>query len=267
MRSQRVGNQHVIAKWQPLILIALVPCAHAVEVNDSWDVTLGAGVASFPKFPGSDTTQIQPVPIVSVKYKQFFIGGGAGDGQGGFGVNLFEDSHWRLGAIGSFGLFKPRKESDDPHLRGLGDINSSPRAGGFVSFRADWFAVSLSASSDVGGKHHGTVANLAFTGHYQLSERVTLSAGPGVAWTDARYTQTVFGVDAVQSSRSGLPQFTAGSGINSIRFSVGANYLLDSHWSVGTQLSQARLQGSAADSPITEKRNQTVLAAFAAYHF
>jgi len=36
-------------------------------------------------------------------------------------------------------FFKVRKESDDPHLQGLGDIDGTPRAGVLAGYRSRWF--------------------------------------------------------------------------------------------------------------------------------
>jgi hypothetical protein len=47
-------------------------------------------------------------------------------------------------------VIKPRKESDDAHLRGLGDIDSTVRGGAFASYTLDWFTLRGSVLSDLG---------------------------------------------------------------------------------------------------------------------
>jgi len=65
-------------------------------------------------------------------------------------------------------------------------------------------------------------------GHYHPIERLTLSAGPGFTWANGPYMRTFFGVSAAQSAASGLPPFEPGSGVDTIRFSLGAHYHLTS---------------------------------------
>jgi MipA family protein len=253
--------------WGILGLFLAASAAEAADPGASWDLTLGAGAADIPKYPGSNSTKLEPLPVIRATYRRFFIGGDGGGGKGGIGINLYEDPHWRLAAVTSIGFIKPRMESDDPHLKGLGDINATPRAGMFASFKTDWLSVGLAADTDVGGNHEGTTATLEIMGRYKPTPRLTLSAGPGLLWTDARYAQTFFGIDASQSSRSGLPQYTARGGVNSISLSAGASYQVDAHWGLGLRVTAARLQGDAGNSPITEKRNQQTIGAFFAYHF
>jgi outer membrane protein len=68
--------------------------------------------------------------------------------------------------------------------------------------------------------------------------------------------QTYFGVSADQATRSGLPEFTANAGVDSLRLSAGAAYRAAPRWRVVGIYSLARLQGDAAASPIIETRTQ-----------
>jgi len=97
----------------------------------------------------------------------------------------------------------------------------------------------------------------------QEAERTThVTVGAGLV-TAPRF----FGVDAGQSARSGLPQFDAGGGWNSARFSAGAILRIDARWSASAFAAVARLQGDAADSPITEDRSQVYAGVFLTYRF
>jgi outer membrane protein len=263
-----------ILAMTPLAFTLCAANAHADQEEDKpardWDISVGAGVASMPKYPGSDSQKTRALPLISVQYGRFFLGGdtaGTGAGAGGLGVNLYEDAHWRFGAVASFGAFKARKEADDPRLRGLGDIDSTARAGGFASYTQGWLTASASVSTDIGGNHQGTLANFGLTARYRPTDQLTLSAGPNLIWSSGSYMQTFFGIDEEQSLRSGRAQYTAGAGVSSIGFGVGANYRFDRHWSLGVRASTAQLQGDAKDSPITQDKTQNTIAVFAAYHF
>jgi len=245
--------------------LALTVQAGAQET--AWRVSVGGGLASAPKFPGADSQRTLALPFVAASYGRFFFGADPGAASlGGAGVNLYRDSHWRLAASVSAGLSR-RKESDDPRLQGLGDVDRTVSGGVGVAYTQDWFTLRTSVLSDILNRGHGTLARFDALGRYRPGERLTLFAGPGLTWADHRYTQTFFGVDANQSAASGLPQIDAHAGLNSVRFALGAGYRFDRHWGAGLFGSISRLQGDAASSPITEDKSQYFVGAVVMYRF
>jgi outer membrane protein len=244
------------------------------EQEKPFRTSLGAGVVSLPEYPGSDRRKTRLAPLFSLSYGRFFVGadaqGGSGTGPGtaaGIGFNAYESGGFRLGGLLGADFRSPRAEGDDERLRGLGDIGRTVRAGVFASYAKDWLILRASATSDVAGHHQGTLARLDVLGRYAPFERLTLSAGPGLTWASAQREQTFFGIDADQSARSGRPQYAAGSGIESLRFSVAARYLIGTRWSVAATFSAARLQGDAAASPITQSKSQNIFGVFTSYRF
>lgn len=211
-------------------------------------VALGAGVAATPNFPGSDRYRLRLVPVVSARYGRFFFGAG------GVGATLYRDSNWRLSAMLSPG--GGRKESADAHLAGLGDVDRTARAGLAAAYGTGGVATRASVATDIGGEGHGTLAKLDLFARFRAAERLVLFAGPGVSWANRQYMNTFFGINAQQSARSGLPEFEASAGANSLRLSAGAIYRVDERWGVASTASAARLTGDAADSPITQARSQ-----------
>jgi outer membrane scaffolding protein for murein synthesis (MipA/OmpV family) len=84
---------------------------------------------------------------------------------------------------------------------------------------------------------------------------------------DGKYRQTFFGIDAAQSLIAGVPEHTVKSGLNEVRLSIGADYKLTSKLSLGAHVAYGKLQGDAADSPVTTDKTQHSIAVFAAYRF
>jgi MipA family protein len=252
------------------LLCASFATEHAVAqaAPDAWKFTLGVGAVNEPLYPGSGQTKNRALPVISAGYGRYFIGAVPGAGvPAGIGAYLIQEDHWRLG-IGLGGNFdNPRKESDSPRLRGLGDIDRTALGSVFGSYSEKWFDVRAGVLTDIGGKHEGTRVSLDVEAKYNLTERLMITGGPGITWADSKYTQTFFGIDATQSANSGLAVYNAKSGVNAIRLGVGANYLLTPNWSVGGRISASSLRGDAADSPITEKKAQNTFALFAAYRF
>ncbi|MES2103352.1 MAG: MipA/OmpV family protein [Pseudomonadota bacterium] len=236
--------------------------------QEGWQFTAGGAAFTHPEYPGSGATKTEVLPLLGASYGRYFFGGMPGSGVPvGLGAYLIQDEHWQAGVALGGGFSKLRKESDSPRLRGLGDIDNTVRASIFGAYTMDWLSVHSALSADIGGKNQGLQGSLDVEGKYKLTDELTLSAGPGLGWGDSKYMQTVYGVDAGQSARSGLRQYTAGGGINTVRFSLGADYRLSRNWNLGTRVSAAKLRGDAADSPITEKTSQTTVAVFAGYRW
>lgn len=247
----------------------LFSASTAFAADDGWHVTVGAGGIDLPRYPGSADRRSQVVPVLSATYGRFFLGGVPGSGSpAGLGMYFHQDAQWRAGVSFAYDFVQPRKESDDRRrLRGLGDIDRTARATLFGSYTAAWVTVRGSVSSDIGGKDQGTTAALDVEGKYRWNDRLSLVAGPGVAWADGRHNRTFYGVDALQSLRSGYAAYRPGSGLESIRFSLGADYRFNEHWSAGARAIVARLQGDVADSPIVARRMQNTYVAYAFYRF
>jgi outer membrane protein len=247
--------------------LAVAAHAAAEEQKPTWRVSLGAGLDYVPKFPGSDSHKLLPLPFIAASYGRFFFGAFPGAASiAGIGVNLYQDRHWRFGAALSAGL-PERRESDDPRLQGLGDVRRTASAGVALAYTQSWYAFGASVLSDILNRGQGTLVGLNALGRYRASDRLTLFGGPGLTWADGRYTQTFFGVNAQQSAASGLPEFGTHPGFNSARLGLGAGYRLGERWSALAFASLSTLLGDAVSSPITESRSQYFLGVAIFYRF
>lgn len=224
-----------------------------------WRVLVGAGAAVFPTYSGSDDYKGGLAPLIHASYGRFFAG------VGGVGVDLFRDHNWRINVhlSGSRG----RKQSDDSDLRGLGDVDSTLRGGVSARYAEGHFAASVQILSDLLGRDQGTVARVDAYARFMPVSRLIVLAGPGITWANGRYSRTYFGVDALQHANSGLPQFDADAGFNSVRLSASAIYLIDRHWFAMASAAASQLQGDAVKSPITRSRSQNSLLIAGAYVF
>jgi outer membrane protein len=234
--------------------------------GDTWKFQLGGGVINSPRYPGSRYDFTRGVPLVSISYDRFFIGGVPGGGTpAGIGAYLVHTEHWAVGLDVGGDVRKPRRASDDPILRGWGDIPATARGGMFASYEMDWLSVRGSVS--VGGHHEGMLASLGVEAKYHATQRLTLSIGPEVTWVNNQYAMTFFGIDAAQSEIAGIAPYRARSGINSVSGSANASYMLTEHWLLAAHVSYGRLQGDAADSPVTTDKTQRMYGAFVMHRF
>ena len=222
-------------------------------------VVLGAGIGVAPTYPGSDGYRARVVPALHLAYGPVFFGAG------GLGLNLHRAGGLRLGVnlLPSPG----RRESADPHLQGLGDVDATLRAGVFAVYGSRGFVARANIASDIAGNKQGTIARFDLFGRFPASERLALFAGPGLTWGNREYMQSFFGVTAEQSARSGLPSFDAGSGVASVRLAAGGIYRLVERWRLVASYSVARLTGDAGASPIVQSRTQQFFLVSALYLF
>lgn len=238
----------------------------AEPFGDKWNFQLGGGALNSARYPGSRYDFTRVVPLVSISYDRYFIGAVPGGGApAGLGAYLVRTEHWAVGLDVGGDSRKPRRASDDPILRGWGDISSTVRGGIFASYNMDWLSVRGAVS--LGGHHEGVLASLGVLAKYHATPRLTLSIGPELTWVNAQYAMTFFGIDAAQSEIAAVGPYRAGSGINSLGGVVDASYLITEHWSVAAHVSYGRLQGDAADSPVTTDKTQRVYGGFVMYRF
>ena len=243
------------------------PAARAETLADEWHLRLGAAIARVPRYAGSGAQKTRLVPIVSASRGRFFIGPVPGGGPLGVGATLYANSGLHLGTAASADIGKLRKESNDVRLAGLGDIERTQRAHLFASYAFARYTLRAGVAADIGGKKLGTLATLEAEALFHPAERWSLVAGPSLSWVNQRNMQTVYGVDAEQSARSGRTRYEPGAGVSLIRLTTTLSYRLDEQWSLGTRLSLGRLQGDAAASPLAEQRSQNSAALFASYRF
>jgi len=235
--------------------------------SDKWKFIVGGGVINGARYPGSRYNFTRGLPLISVSYGRYFFGAVPGSGApAGAGAYLLHTEHWQIGFDIGGDARKPRRSTDDPILRGWGDIPGAVRAGMFASYNINWLWVRGSISDAV-NHHEGVLASFAVEAKYHATQRLTLSIGPEITWANTQYSQTFFGISSAQSVIAGIAPYRAKSGINTVSGSAGATYMLTDHWSLGAHASYGKLQGDAANSPVTTDKTQRVYGAFIMYRF
>jgi outer membrane protein len=235
--------------------------AARAAADDGWQLGLGGGLAARPKYPGSDALQLRPVPAFDLRYGRWFFSSGEG-----LGLYLARKPRcWISAAVAP--ELGHRYSRDDDHLRGLDDVQGTARAVLKAGYRLGWISATAGLASDIAGRGQGTLADFELAAQQELLPGLRLEGGTGLRWANRQYRETFFGIDARESAASGLPAFSAGSGVDSLRLFAGATYQLDRHWSLAGRASLAWLQGDSADSPVTEQKTQPQLALFALYRF
>ena len=231
------------------------------RVPQDWDVTVGIGVGAEPTFPGASAYRASPIPLVSIKYRDLvFLG------PGGLGVNVIDWRGFRAGPLLGFG--HGRDQSDDPHLNGLGNIEPSANAGGFVSYTLGPVRVAGTVRQAITHASYGLTGRLQVDyRHALVPGRLYFGAGPEVDFANDRYARTWFGVSPGQSAASGLPVFTPGGGVKDVGANANLTYRYTQHILLRGFVDVRELVGDVADSPIVQSKTQALVGAGVAYHF
>ena len=228
------------------------------EISEKTDqsgnyLILGLGVGYAPEYVGGDEYEFIALPSINAKYEDFFLNTrGFGMTYSGLGYNVIDDNGVKAGPI--FNLDLGRDEDQSSDLQGLGDVDPTLLGGAFVEYEPGNWRLSAAALFALAGDAEGFGLNLSAGYDFKVSKKLVINPFVGTTWVSKKYSETYFGIDDVQSARSGLPQYNADSGFNN--FSVGLNtrYFLDQHWAILGVVTYNKLSGSAADSPLTKLR-------------
>jgi outer membrane scaffolding protein for murein synthesis (MipA/OmpV family) len=227
----------------------------------TWDITLGIGVAGVPTYPGAENYRASPIPLVSVKYRDLFF-----LSPGGLGMNAVNWRGFRAGPV--IGYRGGRDQSDDAHLNGLGDIQPSATAGGFVAYGIGPFEIAATVRQAVIHTENGLTGRLDL--HYRqplIPGKLTLVFGPEVDFANGQYSRTWFGVSPSQSASSGLSAFAPNGGVTDVGLSANLDYRYTEHILLRSFVDIRQFVGDVADSPIVQSKTQAVIGAGIAYHF
>jgi outer membrane protein len=199
-------------------------------------------------------------PLISASYGRLFLGP--------FGI-AYVAAHWDNFYVGPLLGYMPGRPQDaDAHLEGLGDIPSSFAAGAFGLYHLGHFVVTAAVEQAVNHTGNGLVGLVQFS--YQtvlMPKTLDMTIGPVTQFGDRAHEETFFGVTPAQSEQSGLAQFTPGAGVTDVGVQLNFNYHYSRHVLFRAFANAKELMGSAADSPIVERRLQTLLGAGVAYRF
>ena len=231
----------------------------------TWQVDVGLAVDDRPIYEGARARRVLGGPVIDIRYQDlafFSIGEG-------IGVNLLRGDHYRAGIALGYDLGR-RDEQDLTHLSGLGDVGRAPVVRGFGTYVVSKefpLVLRVDVRKIIGGAR-GWVGDVdAYLPLPGSSEKLVMFAGPSVKFADRLHMQTLFGVVPYQSVDSGYPVYTAHGGLNSAGFGFSATRFLSKKWLLNIDLAANREFGSAIDSPIVQRKVQTVIAFSVVYRW
>ncbi|WNC91817.1 MipA/OmpV family protein [Paraburkholderia sp. FT54] len=240
---------------------ATTDASAGTAADSKWKIGVGPGLVITPKYPGSRQLSYIPFPALDISYDDRFFS----QGPDVLGVNVLRSPAYHLGAALSFD-FQSRKESDDPRLHGLGNVDGGPKLKLFADYTWWAFTGSVALYQDIAGHQQGTTVSTDFLASAPVGGWL-FSVGPGFTWANGTYTRTFFGVSAQQSAASGLPAYNTSAGVRDIHLNAMVTYDFSRHWNGSVAATFGRLEHDAANSPITEKRFELNTLASVNYKF
>lgn len=225
--------------------------------------TIGIGLGRTIEFPGSDDYVFSP-------RASFEIETGIGifkNDQIGAQLDLIKSGALDSGPI--LRINTGRNDSvSDAQVAALPEIEASPEAGWFVGsgfklsnlgLNSDAIVIGrLSAVTDVGDGHGGTLVNGSVGLVMPISEKLRFIPSMSFNYADDNYTQAFYGIESENASAE-LGEFKAGGGIENTQFALVGIRKIDEKWSFTGVVTFDALQGDAAESTITKRGSETSL--------
>ena len=140
----------------------------------------------------------------------------------------------------------------DSALDGLGDIDPTALAGGFVEYQNGPWRGAVIGMAALPGDVEGWGLRIRGSYDYKVQDNLIVTPILGTTYFSSDYNQTYFVITPSQSARSGRPAFSPDGGFWNVGGGVNARYLFDENWGLLGALGYQRITGDAADSPLVD---------------
>ncbi len=252
--------------------------------DDTW-ATIGIGAGLVPSYSGSDDYVVFPLPLIVGR-----IGGvGVSPNGPGFNLDLLSDEPGRGPPETSFSFgpsFRFRNDRanqiEDEVVELAGELDTAIEVGASagVTFpavlsRFDRLSFSTQVRWDILGAHSGMLIEPSVSYFTPVGRGTAVQFSANASFVDDDFADYYYSVSPQQSADSGLAEFTADGGLNSVgaltivTFDLDGN-ILNGGWNVYGVAGYSRLVGDAADTPYTSERgsaNQAIAGLGVGYTF
>ena len=255
-KGRRPGSLLVAAALSLSTLSVSPPAAAAGPTLDVVPNFVGFGIGSTPQWMGAKdkVTGFAPAARMQLSGARFV------ELYGPFvDVNLLDSPYWEFGPMLAYRV--GRKDVDDPVVNTLPPIDGGVEAGLFAGAHyvntqgVPWrVRAGVSVLTGVGGGATGTNVTPYASFWMPLGSTVFVGVGAGFTWASSGFMQQRFGVAPADAAVSGLPAFTAGSGVRQFYAWPAIVWRFSPQWFLAGGAFYQRLTGDAADSPIVSQR-------------
>ena len=249
----------------PVFAVLTLACASAVAQTSpemmpegSKDVYFGATALIVPRASGSDEYRALILPSVNITWSNgLFL-----STRNGMGMNLSSTPGVQYGPLLALGI-KPRR-ADDPNSK----LGLKAELGGFLNYGVT-AGVSLGSRLMAGGGDDGNGVEGSFGATFStpLAAHHGVSLNVGASLANSAYMQSYFGLTPAQAHNSRYAPYDAKGGLKGISLGAVWNWEMNTKFSLATGLGFNRLMGSAAESPLTVRRNSGTFFSSLNYHY
>lgn len=258
------------ARSLPLLCSALLLSPPPALAQDpaTEPTLLGVGVRSRPAYDGSDAQRLEAVPVLRYYGPLLFARSTRGPLEAGAHYEFLPGLNAGLQVA-----YEPgRKAGESDFLRdhNLPDVDVGASYGAHLEWNGKLgpSPVNLIVRMRRHTKaERGTQADVRLTAGVFQSGPFAAGIVGQATWADARSTASMYGVTPQQAAVSGLAPYEPGRGL--LIGSLGLIWSLDlaPRWVVVGNLEGRRLQGDAAQSPLTERRSNYYATVGLAYRY
>ena len=131
------------------------------------------------------------------------------------------------------------------------DLDSSFTVGGLVSYLLPFARFDGQIQFPVTGDVDGFRGDLTLTTRLPLGERFFIAPGVRATYTSDDWSNSYYGIDAVQAAAVGLSEFDTGGGFHTLGAHVIATFEVVEDYNVIGALNYSSLRDEAKDSPLS----------------
>lgn len=249
---------------------------------DGDHLTVGGGAIYEPSYDGSDDYVVSPIPIVRGRVRGIEIS----PRQGGVALDVIPDASdagigFSLGPVATISRNRAAR-IEDPVVRAAGKLDTAVElgaSGGVTAYRLlnpyDSLTLSADVKWDLAGAHKGMTWTPSVSYVTPVSKAVMVTLLASARHVDDDYAGYYYSVTPAQSAASGLPEFQAGGGWDSVTAGLLVGWdlsgdLRDGGLALFSLASYSRMLNDAKDTPYTALRgdaDQWVAGGGVAYTF
>ncbi|HEX7855207.1 MAG TPA: MipA/OmpV family protein [Sphingobium sp.] len=234
------------------LIIAIASMAFAISgslamAQDRDHVIVGVGVAQIPAYQGADSYRTLPIPVIDIVSGPIYA-----NLRDGVGVHVVSGNVLTIG--GGLGLMPGYRRRDVPE--GVDRLSFGVGGRLFARLNAGGIVATIGGTRGFAGGSKGAIVDASLSYPLILSPRVQIFPSIGTSWSNARHNDRYFGIDADESTRSGLRRFDAGSGFKDVSAMLAANYRLTSRINLTVSGGLTSLLNEVKDSPLVIRRTQ-----------
>jgi len=235
---------------------------------------LGLGGAYRPDYEGSDNYEgkIALFGRYNMESGRYISLGGTSGSERAARLKmniLTSETAWEIGPVVQY-RFKRGGDVENNKVSHMQTVPNEQEAGGFVGYHAGGLFLSMTGVYDISGESDGTL--FYFNGLYRMpvNDKFEMAVGAHTTWASNDYMETYFGVSSPNASSSGLPRYSADSGLKDAGVSLTGHYKFTKTWGMIGNVSYTGMLNDAKDSPLVKKvgdENQYTAVVALTYNF